>query len=267
MRGSSKAAIFCLLISFGIPGYSYTKEFYRWVDEKGVVHYSDTIPDQSTRKDVKLEGRIGTEAESEEKDVQKKQEELRDDNAKVKERNETIKREYEKAVREEELDATAERPKEAGSGDIVEKIRQQSERNARIRAMNEKVLKEYGEKKSETEKQNEEIRKHNEKVMEENRLLKKDYETKLSKLEKDKAEGQIAEGSEEEKRIEQYREIIKKIDEEEAWALKKNEEIQQENKKIAEEFEIKRKEIEKQNARIDQEETENTKRLESLKGK
>lgn len=265
MKILARAAIICIFTALGISGYSHGKEIYRWVDEKGVVHYSDTIPKQASEKDMNLEGRLGKESESEQTDAQDKQKEIEEHNARVRERNKAIKKGYEKAAREAESGTTAEKIEKSPRDRDIEALRAEIKESKRIRAMNEKEIKEYEERKNEIEKQNEGVGKHNEKVMEENNKLKKEYETELEKLEKEKAEGKIEEGSERDKKIGKYREIIKKIEEDEAWAKKKNQEIQMQNKKMAEEFEAKKKEILSQNARLKQIEEENLKRLESLK--
>ena len=265
MKSLARAAIICIFMALGLSGYPHAKEIYRWVDEKGVVHYSDTIPKQSSEKDMNLEGRLGRESESEETDIQNKQREIEEHNAKVRERNKAIKEGYKKAESEAESGTTAEKVEKSPRDRDIEALRAEIKESKRIRAMNEKEVKEYEERKSEIERQNEEVKKHNEKVMKENNKLKKEYETELAKLEKEKAEGKIEEGSERDKKIEKYREIIKKIEDDETWAKKKNEEIRIQNKKIAEEFEAKKKEILSQNTRLKQMEEENLKRLESLK--
>jgi len=182
----------CFFIVWIGVNTSSSGELYRWVDENGVVHYSDSLNDEAIARHKAVQPRVIQNPEKEQEEFEKEKQEAEARKAQAQKENAEIIKEYEKGAQK-----TEDKKVVATTGDTVltrkeyeQTLQQTLERNAKIREQNAQIIKEnerlqeeYEKKLKEIEARNAEIDARNEKIRKENEQAQKEYEQKLKELE------------------------------------------------------------------------------------
>jgi len=176
-----------LCILFLNIGTSFSGEIYKWVDENGVVHFSDSLDKNPVSKERDVKPRWFSNDENEGNDYEKRRQELGEENIKVKEYNAKIEEDFQGSSESVE-EAPVIKDRVLSKKEYQQSFREVEERNARIREQNALILKQNERLKKEYEKKLKEIEEHNTRIAERNEEIRKENEEKLGEYEKKKQE-------------------------------------------------------------------------------
>lgn len=196
MKGMLAGFLVCLFILCMGINSSFSGELYRWVDENGVVHFSDSLNDEATSGHKNIEPRVIQNPEKEQEEYEKQKQEVGAHNVQIRKENAEILSEYKKGVEKagekkvvvREGTVLSREEYQQTLQQVIERNAKIKERNARILKENERLQKEYEKKLKEIEARNAEIDARNARIRKENELAQKEYEKRLKELEEQKAQ-------------------------------------------------------------------------------